>query len=71
MLVGPRELKEGGVLSGVAPLEDPVALFLVQAVIIISMCRVLSLLGVYLRQPSVIFEVIGGIILGPSGFGRC
>ncbi len=34
------------------------------------MCRVLSLVGAYLRQPRVIFEIIGGILLGPSAIGR-
>ena len=34
------------------------------------MTRLLSLLGGYLKQPRVIFEVIGGILLGPSALGR-
>ena len=38
--------------------------------LIISVTRILSLLGSYLKQPRVIFEVIGGIILGPSALGR-
>ena len=45
-------------------------LFLVQATIIIGVTRFLSLFGTYLRQPRVIFEVIGGILLGPSALGR-
>ena len=65
-----RNLNEGGILSGVGPLEDVLALFFVQAVIIMGICRGLSIFGGYLRQPTVIFEIIGGIILGPSAIGR-
>jgi len=42
----------------------------VQATIIIGVTRFLSLFGAYLKQPRVIFEVIGGILLGPSALGR-
>lgn len=59
-----RSLSEGGILSGIDPLEDNLSLFLVQATIIIGITRVLALLGAYLKQPRVIFEVIGGILLG-------
>lgn len=65
-----RNLNEGGILSGVEPLSDVLALFFVQAVIIMGICRGLSIFGGYLRQPTVIFEIIGGIILGPSAIGR-
>lgn len=33
-------------------------------------CRVLAILNKYIRQPRVIIEVVGGIILGPSVLGR-
>lgn len=62
--------QEGGILSGVGPLSDTLNLFLVQAVIILGICRILGLMGSYLGQPKVIFEIIGGIILGPSAIGR-
>eukprot|EP01041_Mallomonas_annulata_P014007 gene14007-29828_t len=65
-----RNLAEGGILSGIEPLYDPLSLFLVQAVIIIGITRALSFLGGILKQPRVIFEVIGGILLGPSALGR-
>jgi Kef-type K+ transport system membrane component KefB len=61
---------EGGILSGVGYFEDPLWIFLVQATIIISICGVLGLLGRFMKQPKVIFEIIGGIILGPSAMGR-
>lgn len=59
-----------GVLSGEYYLADPLSLFFVQAIIIISICRFLSILGIYLKQPRVIFEIIGGILIGPSALGR-
>ena len=59
-----------GVLEGAGPLEETFSLFLVQCVIILSMCRLLGLAGSYLRLPKVIFEIVGGILLGPSAIGR-
>lgn len=60
----------GGILSGVPPLTESFSLFLVQATIIIALTHTLSLLGPPLRQPRVIFETIGGILLGPSALVR-
>jgi len=65
-----RLLEEGGILQGLEPLSDPVNLFLVQCIIIIGICRGLGILGSYLQQPKVIFEIIGGILIGPSALGR-
>lgn len=48
-----------GVLSGVDALHDTFSLFLVQCVIILSICRLLGLLGARFNQPKVIFEIIG------------
>ncbi|KAJ3181483.1 K(+)/H(+) antiporter [Geranomyces variabilis] len=60
----------GTFLAGDNPLADPVALFLIQALIIICISRVLAIGLGYLRQPFVIAEVIGGILLGPSVLSR-
>lgn len=61
---------EGGVLDGSSPIvynpNNPISLFIVQAGIIIISCHLLHLPLSKLRQPRVISEVIGGIILGPS-----
>ncbi len=59
-------------LSGQDPLDplDHLNVFLVQAVIIIAICRALAVVGHYLKQPKVIFEIVGGILLGPSAIGR-
>lgn len=61
---------EGGIFDHVGILTLPLSLFFVQATIIIAMCRSLSLVGYFLGQPRVIFEIIGGILLGPSAIGR-
>ena len=54
-----RRLTGQGVLSGVNALEDPFSLFLVQCIIILTICRLLGLLGARFKQPKVIFEIIG------------
>lgn len=59
---------QAGVLEGMNPSHynpaDPIVLFIIQAVIIIIACRLLHWPLSKLRQPRVIAEVIGGIILG-------
>ena len=65
-----RELSEGGILSGYSALHDVFSLWLVQVVIIMVTCRFLAILGQYMHQPRVIFEIIAGILLGPSAIGR-
>jgi Kef-type K+ transport system membrane component KefB len=45
-------------------------LFIIQASIIIIFCRLLHYPLRRLRQPRVIAEVVGGILLGPSVMGR-
>lgn len=59
-----------GIFNGQDPLEDEINIFLVQAVIIIGVCRVLGILGSYLKQPKVIFEIVGGILLGPTAISK-
>lgn len=54
-----RVLTGDGVLSGVNALHDTFSLFLVQCIIILSICRLLGLLGARFNQPKVIFEIIG------------
>ncbi|KAG5456285.1 MAG: Cation/H+ exchanger [Olpidium bornovanus] len=53
-------------VSGANPLRDPLALFLVQVLLIVVVSRALAVGLGYLKQPRVIAEVIGGILLGPS-----
>ncbi|KAF1913674.1 Sodium/hydrogen exchanger family-domain-containing protein [Ampelomyces quisqualis] len=65
---------QGGVLEGVNPVhfdaKNPIILFIIQASIIIIFCRALNWPLSKIRQPRVISEIIGGIILGPSVMGR-
>ncbi|KAJ3125918.1 K(+)/H(+) antiporter [Nowakowskiella sp. JEL0407] len=61
---------EGTILAGANPLQDQLALFLLQALLIIIFARVLGVILSYLGQPTVIAEVIGGILLGPSALGQ-
>ncbi|KAJ2959068.1 hypothetical protein NQZ79_g5455 [Umbelopsis isabellina] len=65
---------QAGVLAGLNPATynsaDPIVLFVIQASIIIITCRLLAIPLGKIRQPRVIAEVIGGIILGPSVMGR-
>ncbi|KAL1660484.1 Sodium/hydrogen exchanger family-domain-containing protein [Schizophyllum commune] len=65
---------QGGVFSGDNPSKyssaDPIKLWVIQLVIIIGMTQILSLFLSRIRQPRVIAEVIGGVILGPSIMGR-
>ncbi|KAH0826160.1 Sodium/hydrogen exchanger [Lanmaoa asiatica] len=65
---------EGGLITGTNPAafttSDPLRLWIVQVGIIIIMAQLLSLGLRRLRQPKVIAEVLGGILLGPTAFGR-
>ena len=49
--------------------QSPVAVFLLQLIIIIFTVRLFGLLFKRINQPTVIGEIIAGIVLGPSFFG--
>jgi len=65
---------EGGFFNGVNPIAfnsaNPIILFILQAVIIILFTRLLQVPLSLIRQPRVIAEIIGGILLGPSVLSR-
>ncbi|KJY00431.1 k(+) h(+) antiporter 1 like protein [Zymoseptoria brevis] len=65
---------QGGILEGENPSQydskNPIILFIIQAGIIIGFCRLLHWPLSKMRQPRVIAEVIGGIMLGPTVMGR-
>ncbi|KAK2757581.1 K(+)/H(+) antiporter [Arachnomyces sp. PD_36] len=69
-----RAPPQGGVLDGASPShydpKNPITLFIIQAAIIVIFCRLLHYPLSKIRQPRVIAEVIGGILLGPSVMGR-
>ncbi|EGC30774.1 hypothetical protein DICPUDRAFT_58099 [Dictyostelium purpureum] len=58
------------IATGLNPLTDPIALFIVQVLLIVIISRLLAWGLSYLKQPMVISEVITGIILGPSVLGQ-
>ncbi|KAI0263974.1 Sodium/hydrogen exchanger family-domain-containing protein [Gloeopeniophorella convolvens] len=65
---------QGGLLTGKDPTAfdpaDPLRLWIIQVGVIIITTQILSLGLRKLRQPRVIAEVLGGILLGPTAFGR-
>lgn len=71
---GNRAPPQGGVIEGSNPSEynpnDPIVIFIIQASLILIFCYALHWPLSKVRQPRVIAEVVGGIILGPSVMGR-
>ncbi|KKA21768.1 K homeostasis protein Kha1 [Rasamsonia emersonii CBS 393.64] len=69
-----RATPQGGILEGGNPTvydsKNPIILFVIQAGIILVFCRLLHWPLSKIRQPRVIAEVIGGILLGQSVFGH-
>lgn len=59
-----------GSLQGDNPLDYALPLAILQICLVVVFTRLLALLLKPLRQPRVIAEIIGGIFLGPSAFGR-
>ncbi|KAG6820502.1 hypothetical protein H0H93_016309 [Arthromyces matolae] len=73
-LVARAAAEQGGIISGDNPVtynaSDPFRLWVVQLVLILAMTQLLNMILGRIRQPRVISEVIGGIILGPSVMGH-
>ncbi|KAJ7038020.1 Sodium/hydrogen exchanger family-domain-containing protein [Mycena alexandri] len=73
-LISRAAVEQGGVLSGFNPAtydaSDPIKLWVIQVVIIITTTQLLSLGLARIRQPRVIAEVLGGVLLGPSVAGQ-
>jgi len=69
-----RAQSQGGIFEGLDPSvyqpSDPIVLFIIQATIVISLTRLLMWPLSKIKEPSVIAEVLAGILLGPSVFGR-
>jgi Kef-type K+ transport system membrane component KefB len=63
-------LSEGGIYTEKSPTSDPLALFLIQLMFILIITRILHVVFKPLKQPVVIWEIVGGIILGPSVLGH-
>ncbi|KAF9651705.1 cation/H+ exchanger [Thelephora ganbajun] len=73
-LVSRAASEQGGVLSGDNPARyqptNPMRLWIIQLLVIIGMTQLLAIPLGKIKQPRVIAEVIGGIILGPTVMGR-
>ncbi|KAJ0979466.1 hypothetical protein J5N97_014940 [Dioscorea zingiberensis] len=59
-----------GVWQGDNPLHFAFPLLIVQITLVLLLSRFLSVFLKPLRQPNVISEIVGGILLGPSALGR-
>ncbi|KAK9103789.1 hypothetical protein Sjap_021043 [Stephania japonica] len=72
MAVCPPPMKptSNGVFQGDHPLDFALPLAILQICLVLVLSRSLAFLLKPLRQPRVIAEIIAGILLGPSAFGR-
>ena len=57
-------------LDGRSPLSQEICLFLTQLAVIICVSKTIAYFLKKVKQPAVIAEVIGGVLLGPTAFGR-
>ncbi|KAF8006140.1 hypothetical protein BT93_K0446 [Corymbia citriodora subsp. variegata] len=64
------QTSSNGEWQGDNPLDFAFPLLIVQTTLILVVSRFLAFLLKPLRQPKVIAEIVGGILLGPSAFGR-
>ncbi|KAK8587677.1 hypothetical protein V6N12_022160 [Hibiscus sabdariffa] len=66
----PRTLSANGVWRGDNPIDYSIPLVILQMTIVVATSRLLVLALRPLRQPRVVSEILGGVILGPSMLGR-
>ncbi|KAJ8617472.1 hypothetical protein MRB53_013658 [Persea americana] len=66
----PTLITTNGIWRGDNPLAFSLPLFILQLTLVVLTTRTLVFVLKPLRQPRVIAEIIGGVLLGPSGLGR-
>ncbi|CAN4097768.1 unnamed protein product [Withania somnifera] len=66
----PTMITTNGVWQGENPLDYSFPLFILQLTLVVVFTRILVFILKPFRQPRVIAEILGGIILGPSVLGR-
>ncbi|KAI3935135.1 hypothetical protein MKX01_031402 [Papaver californicum] len=63
------KVTSSGIWQGDNPLDYALPLFIMQLVLVVFFTRLIVFLLKPFRQPRVIADILGGIVLGPSGIG--
>ncbi|XP_060210250.1 cation/H(+) antiporter 15-like [Lycium barbarum] len=66
----PTMITTTGIWQGDNPLDYSLPLFILQLTLVVVVTRILVYVLKPIRQPRVIAEIVGGVILGPSVLGR-